>query len=62
MNEADRISMAMGYCPRCQRPYVGGDASKHVGVPRAVCIRVGDNVICNKEKQNERRRTYRTPY
>lgn len=53
-SESARISMAMGYCPDCQRPFITNEV-KHVGAaPSNGCRSDGHEYECKKGKPNGR--------
>ncbi len=52
-NEGDRISMAMGWCPDCQRPFAGKDRPAYTE-PSNGCRTDGNTYECMKGKKNER--------
>lgn len=65
MTEAQKISLAMGYCPRCEQTYVSSDEwnrARREGTNDLVCVRFGDEVICRREQRYERRRTDRASH
>jgi hypothetical protein len=47
-NEAKRISVAMGYCGDCEKPYrwVGGTAPVRLAIPPNACVGNGSEYEC----------------